>query len=133
MLAKMATSSENCNWSGARVAISLIAGSGAQNEVENAKLVQLPIDLTADRLCLRFELKAANEGEVRLYFSAADSSPDAPEFSEAMMVAKKLKAGRNSLALVLPETYQGKWIKLGSDKKNTGLTIQRLEFAGKSP
>jgi hypothetical protein len=133
MLAEMAAAAESCNWSGAGFALNSVAGSDDQYAPGNTKLVQLPNDLTADRLCFRLELRAANVGEVNLYFSTADSSSDSPEFSDAMMVTKTLKTGLNSLALVLPETYRGKWIKLEPDKMKTGLTIQHLEFGGKSP
>jgi hypothetical protein len=143
LLEELAASSQQCHWEGAKdlltdevnqraimqnVAIrtELLSMKGSKN---SRVLFQIPNDLTSGRVCLRIILDIANSGKAKLFFSENDTTQQQAAYSEALMIAKNLTKGQNILALVLPDSYRGKWIRLDPIDYDGEFTIKSLEVA----
>jgi len=141
LLEEITTSAQQCVWEEAK---DLLAGlpdqrASMKNLVTTGKklrmagsgksqvLFHLPSDLVPGKVCLRVQLEVAGPGKARLYFSAPEATAQQPGYSNALMVSKNLSSGKNTLALILPENFRGKWIRLDPIDHEGELTIHALD------
>ena len=142
ILEQMTTSTQECNWegrkdllndpSGKHTIMGNLVATGKEPWLAGSEkswiLFQLPNDPVQGKLCLRVQLEVTEPGRTRLYFSAPGATKRHPGFSDAFMVSKNLGRGQNTLALVLPETFRGKWIRLDPIGHETEVAIHALDI-----
>lgn len=143
MLEEMAASTQRCNWEDARdlfpalpdarVSMKNVETTGKNlrmtGSIKSRVFFQVPNDLAAGRVCLSVQLEVAGSGKTNLYFSAPGGTEQQAGYSDALMVSKNLKSGENTLALVLPEAFRGKWVRLDPIDHEGEFTIHALNIA----
>ena len=141
MLDEMAVATRQCNWASAedllsdrsegRTVMRNVQTPGEQLRMKGSQksriLFRLPDDMAPGRVCLRLQLDALDSGAVKLYFSAPGANRKQPGYSGAMMVSKRVDRGRNTLALVLPEAFRGRWLRLDPIDHDGEFTIHTLD------
>ena len=132
LLDEMAVAARQCNWGVGR---DLLADQGTtirnlrmKGSKRTRVLFQVPDDVASGRVCVRLQVEASGAGGVKMYFSAPGGSRNQPGYSGSLMVSKNIQTGSNTLALVLPEDFRGKWVRLDSMDHNGGFKIQKLEI-----
>lgn len=143
LLEEIATSTQQCNW---RDAKGLLIGqshrrASSKNLMTTGKTFtmagseksgvhfQVPGNLVEGRVCLRIQMEVVGPGNARLYFSAPEGTAHQPGYSDALMVSKNLSSGENTLALVLPETFRGRWIQVVPIDYEGEFSIHALDVA----
>ena len=142
LLDEMAVAARHCNWEAAeslladqpegRTVMRNVQISGEKLSMKGSRksrvIFQLPDDVAPGRVCLRLQLEARDSGAVKLYFSTPGASKKQPGYSGAMMISKSVRRGGNTLALVLPEAFRGRWIRLDPIDHDGEFTIHKLDI-----
>lgn len=143
LLDEMGQASEQCDWEHEkslwtdrpekRIEFANVAATGKKTRMKGTGKTHLqfrvPPKLPTGRVCLRVELEVFEPGKLNLFFSAPGATKRQPGFSDALMVSKNLKKGRNKLALVLPETFRNRRIRLEPIEHAGEFTVHAVDFA----
>ena len=105
------------------------AGLSTKQLVNSPMFFQLPADFAVAKICFRTQVTQVGAGGLNLYFSATGATARQPGYSEAHMVSKTLQPGSNTLALVLPASFGGKWVKLESNSNTGDIQLQSVSIA----
>lgn len=139
LLGEMGKAAQQCNWTVSENPLSsgqvTIRNVGVQEDSQGMSgsrksrvLFQIPNGMTEGRVCLRLQIETAKPGALKLYFSAPGASKKRPGYTGARMVSKTMEKGANTLALVLPESFRGQWIRIDPLDHDGEFAIHKLEF-----
>jgi len=143
LLEEMAASTQQCNWDKAtdllsgrpdgRVTMKDVVITGENFRMKGSGksrvLFQIPDDLAEGRVCLRLQLEVTDQSKLKLFFSPPGATGQWPGYTDALMVSKNLSNGNNILALVFPEAFRGRWIRLDPIDYDGKFNIHTLDTA----